>query len=458
MMRIRITNGQATSLQLTTLAELAERLGNSILDITTRQQIELRAIRIGSVPQILRALEGVSLSSLQTGMDNVRNVNTCPLAGLTRHELLDASAIGSEFTAIFLGNKEFTNLPRKLNVTITGCMENCTSAESQDIAMTPAVRTSDGAPGFNVAVGGKMGSGGMTVAWPLDAFVEPHDAARLAAYITLLFRDEGVRDQRTRNRLAFLIEAWGIQRFRDALEERWGRALERAQRDVRLPRTTDHLGVQPQRQHGLYAMGLCVPTGRLNAGQLRELARLADSYGSGEVRFTTGQNAILVNIPEERLQALSQEPLLQDFSPSPHPLLRGLVTCTGTDYCNLALIETKSIGKRLAESMAQRYPHAKPITMHWSGCPAGCGNHQAADIGFQGGKVRVNNQVVDAVSIYVGGRTGPQPHPGRRILELVPVEGLEEVLPRIIENLELFKKVQEEPAAEGPVLMVPALV
>jgi ferredoxin-nitrite reductase len=456
MMRIRITSGQATSVQLRTLGEISRRLGNGVLDITTRQQLELRAIKIQDVPQILQALKGVDLSSLQTGMDNIRNVNCCPLAGLTLKELFDASPVGAEYTRIFLGNKAFTNLPRKFNVTITGCLENCTHSETQDIGMTPAVREAGERAGFNVAVGGKMGSGGMTIAQPLDVFVEPPEAAALAAEITLLFRDEGPREQRTKARLAFLIQEWGVERFRAALEKRWGRPLPRAQRDVRLTGTTDHLGVHPQKQPGRFTVGLCVPTGRATSDQMVELARLAEEYGSGQVRLTTQQNAILVDVPEAKVSPLLAEPLLEEFSPEPHPFFRGLVTCTGTDYCNLALIETKAIGKRLAASMAGKFSYGQPISIHWSGCPAGCGNHQAADIGFQGAKARVDGQVVDAVSIFVGGRTGTEPRAGEKIMELVPVDMLEELMPVLLKHLDTLKKVRKDHEAEERVLMVPA--
>ena len=376
--------------QLRTLAEIARRLGNGTLDITTRQQIQLRAIKIGAVPEILEALQGVDLNSFQTGMDNIRGVNCCPLSGLTAEELFDAAPVGAEYTGIFLKNKEFTNLPRKFNVTITGCLENCTHGETQDLGMFPAVRESDSALGFNVSVGGKMGSGGMVAATHLDIFVEPHEAARLAVEITLLFRDEGARERRTKTRLAFMTEEWGAQRFRAALEERWGKPLSPAGRDARGATKTDHLGVNAQSVSGLSSVGLCVPTGRTSADQIAALASLAETYGSGEVRLTTSQNAIIVNVPDDKLSVLLAEPLLRDLSPNPHPFARGLVTCTGTDYCNLALIETKGAGKRIADILAKKYPKGMPLTMHWSGCPSGCGNHQAADIGFQGAKARVD--------------------------------------------------------------------
>ena len=301
MMRLRITNGQLTSTQLRALAEISQRLGNGVLDMTTRQQIELRAVLIRDVPEILEALRDMDLSSLQTGMDNIRGVNTCALAGVTPHELFNAAPYGEEFTQTFLGNREYTDLPRKLNVTITGCLENCTHSETQDIAMTPAIGPK-GVYGFNVAVGGKMGSGGMTTAQPLDVFIEPDEAAPLASAITLLFRDEGAREQRTRARLAFLIQDWGVELFRQRLEERWGAPLRPAGRDTRVEggKPADHLGVLPQRQPGLMSVGLCVPTGRAQGDEMAELARLADLYGSGEIRLTTGQNAIILGVPHGR--------------------------------------------------------------------------------------------------------------------------------------------------------------
>jgi ferredoxin-nitrite reductase len=178
MMRVRMPNGFATSDQFRAIAELSRRLGNGVLDITTRQQIELRGFRFDSVPAIWEKLRGVDLHSLQTGMDNVRNINGCALAGLTRDELFDASPVLLELDRVIVGakgNPEFVNLPRKFNIVVTGCTANCAHAESQDVALVPAMQR--GIAGFNILVGGKMGSGGFTVASPLNAFVERHEAA-----------------------------------------------------------------------------------------------------------------------------------------------------------------------------------------------------------------------------------------------------------------------------------------
>lgn len=463
MMRIRITGGRSTSAQLHSLAQISEKMGNRVLDITTRQQIELRAIKIESVPQILKELKEIDLTCLQTGMDNIRNVNTCPLAGLTPNELFDAYPYTKEFTRIFLENKEFTNLPRKMNATFTGCYENCTHPESQDIGLVPALKSIEGVQqkGFNLLVGGKMGSGGFYNARNLDLFVSPEDAAPLASEVALLFRDHGLRAERTRCRLAFLIELWGVEKFRSELESRWtkkfGKKLLSQGKDQRRSNETDHLGVSPQKQGGLFSVGLCVPVGRVNAKQLHELARLSEVYGNSEVRITPQQNVILVNVPREKLNDLLDEPLLSQLSPNPTPLFRGLVSCVGIDYCNLALIETKGISMQVVQELEKRMGKEalENIKMRWSGCPAGCGNHHTADIGLQGIKANLEGQIVDAVHIFVGGKTGKDSRPAEKIMELVPCNILPDVLEVIIRNMNLLKKVRRDVQAEERVLMVP---
>jgi sulfite reductase beta subunit-like hemoprotein/nitrite reductase/ring-hydroxylating ferredoxin subunit len=368
---------------------------------------------------------------------------------------LDRTIVGVD------GNPEFTNLPRKMNVTVTGCLENCTHNESQDIALVPATKLIEGntRAGFHVLVGGKMGSGGFTIASNLGWFIEPQQAVEVVIAIITFFRDEGARESRTKARLAFLLQEWGVDRFRAELIARLGWHPLPAGQDARASHHRDHLGTTLQRQPNLYAVGVNVTVGRIRHEPLRELARLADVYGTGEVRLTIGQNAILINIPQHRLEALLREPLLKELSPEPSRFVRGLVSCTGVQYCNLAVIETKARAVNVAHALEQRLgPDGEPLTMHWSGCPAACGNHLAADIGLRGMKVNVGGKSVDAVAIYVGGRTGPNAKVAQPIMEMVPCdEALPDVLATIVKHLELFKQV--EPLQTGDkdrVLMIPA--
>ena len=439
MMRIRMPNGFTSSRQFRVIADLSRRLGSCVLDITTRQQIQLRGFDLGTVPEIWEKLRGVDLHSLQTGMDNVRNINGCALAGLTLNELFDASLVVAELDALLVrneGNPEFTNLPRKFNVTVTGCVENCTHDESQDVALVPAIRRDK--VGFNVLVGGKMGSGGFTIAKPLDVFVWIPKAPQLVAAVVGIFRDHGPRDARAKCRFAFLIEEWGLPRLREELARRVDHYLEPAGRDVRSQYHSDHLGIRQQKQPGCCSVGLCVPMGRLHPDQMNELARLADEYGNGEIRLTTGQNAILANVPEQRLDSLLEEDLLAELSPDPSRFRRRMVACTGTDYCNLAQIDTKGRAEELSRRLDEKLGSVgRPLSLHWSGCPAGCGNHQAAEIGFRGFKARIDGQTVDAVAVYQGGRTGPQAREGKEVMECVPLdENFPEAIASLIQGLD----------------------
>jgi ferredoxin-nitrite reductase len=296
--------------------------------------------------------------------------------------------------------------------------------------MTPALAGE--VAGFNLAVGGKQGSGGPTLAVPLDAFVRPEEAAEVCATIALIFRDHGPREARSRARLAFLLEDRGAAWMREELVTRLKRPLPAAGRDARVATTTDHVGIFRQRQPGLNYVGLKTPVGRLTGEQLLELARLAERYGRGELRFTPSQNVLLPHVPDARLGNLTQEPLLKALPYNPSEVARGLVACTGTDFCNLALIDTKTRAVALTKEFEARFGTTRPIAVRWSGCPASCGNHHTADIGLQGCKVKVDGKIVDGVHVFVGGRGGADPRPGVRILEDLPCDELPAVLERLV--------------------------
>ena len=448
MLRLRFTHGRSNSAQFRAIADLSRDFGKEFVDLTTRQQIQLRWFGIDQVAEIWRRLEAVNLVSLQTGMDNIRGVTGCPVSGLTPNELFDAGPAARAYTAAFLGNRAYTNLPRKFNVLITACLDDCCPAVTQDIALTPAVRTIDGqaVPGFNAAVGGKQGSGGFHPAEPLDVFVPPEQAAELCSQITLLYRDYGPREARNRARLAFLIEDWGLERLRRELEQRCGWHLLPAGEPAQLPAAAkphpaDHIGIHPQRQPGLNYVGLAAPVGRLTARQLRETARLADAYGNGEIRLTIGQNLVIPNVPDGLLPALQKEPLLAELPAEPPPLMRGLVACTGVDYCHFAQVDTKSVALETTQALAAQLAAAgktsPPLTFNWSGCPNACGNHAIADIGILGKKARIDGQVIAAADVFLNGRFAAAdrgPAPVKR-LENVPSEQLPAALAELVSEL-----------------------
>ena len=445
MMRIRFHAGQSNAQQFRVIADLSDQYGKGFADLTTRQQIQLRWFTLADVEDIWRRLEAVGLNSRQTGMDNVRGICGCPLTGLSQHETLDVTPVIEDYARLVLDTKEFSNLPRKFNVTITGCLENCCHTETQDIALVPAYRELEGQQvnGFNVLIGGKQGSGGYRPASPLDVFVRPAEAGALCTEITRIFRDHGARTSRTRARMAFLVEDRGVAWFRGELQKRWPQPLMKAGVDLRKPHHADHLGIHPQKRRAkddgpaLHYVGMLVAVGRITTAQLRQVADIAERYGNGDIRVTLGQNLIVPNIPENRLGTLMDEPLFTELPYDPSPVLRGLVCCTGNDYCNMALIDTKAYAVQVAKDLEKRSEghRLKPLTIHWSGCPAGCGLHQVATIGLQGCRSRVNGQVVDAAHVCVNGKAGPQPVVASDLMYDVPLDRLADALEPLVKYL-----------------------
>ncbi len=434
MIRVRIPGGKTSSYQLKALAAIAKTYGNGVLDLTTRQQVQLRHIKIEDLPLIFAQMDEVGLTSLQTGMDNVRNVMTCSVAGLSPDEVLDATPLVQAINDEILGNAAYSNLPRKFNVAVTGCPDNCIHMETQDLALVPAMYDAGHGKsfGYNVLAGGKLGSGGYRIATPLNIFVTEGDVLAVIRTILEIFRDHGSRENRTQARLAFLLEEWGESRFREEVEARVGKTLLPAGDDARKAVEKSHIGIYRQKQSGMNYVGLKVLVGRIRHDDLVKIAALAEKYGTGEVRISPAQALIITNVADRKIGDLDQELLVRQFAYNPSPIYKGLVSCVGNDYCNLGVIETKGRAVEMAKALEDRLGSTlKPITMHWSGCPAACGNHLVADIGFLGKKVKIEGKVVDAVDIYVGGRSGPDPKLAVKIMEDVPCARL----PMVLEGL-----------------------
>jgi ferredoxin-nitrite reductase len=263
----------------------------------------------------------------------------------------------------------------------------------------------------------------------LDVFVTPSDAMEVCRAIVQVYRDHGSRENRTAARLAFLLDEWGEPKFREAVQARVGKPLSPAGADLRKPSIKDHVGVYRQKQPRMNYVGLKILVGRIQAQDLTGIAALAERYGTGEIRLTPAQALIIPNVIDRRVGDLTEESLVKQFTYNPSPIQKGLVSCVGNDYCNLALIETKSRAVETAKALELKLGSGiKPITVHWSGCPAGCGNHLVADIGLLGKKTKVDGKVVDAVDVFVGGRSGVNPKLAIKILEDVPCDKLPAVL------------------------------
>ncbi len=419
MMRLRLPSGIITSTQMRTLAGIIAQYGDDgSADITTRQNIQLRGIRIEDIPDIFQKMHQVGLTSIQSGMDNVRNITGSPVAGIDAHELMDTRELIQQVQDMITnqgeGNPEFSNLPRKFNIAIGGCPDNSIHAEINDIAFVPAYQ--DAAKqtfGFNVLVGGFFSAKRCEAAIPLNAWVTPDRVVELCRVILTVYRDHGLRANRQKSRLMWLIDELGLDVFRAKVQAQLSFTLaEAAPKDEINWEKRDHLGVYPQKQPGLNYVGLHIPVGKLLAPDMFTLARLAEVYGRGEMRLTVEQNVIIPHVPTENLETLLEEPCLQKFSANPGALVKGLVSCTGAQFCNFALIETKNRALALIQELEAEVTLTRPVRIHWTGCPNSCGQPQVADIGLMGTKVRKDGTMQEGVDIYTGGKVGKDAHLG----------------------------------------------
>ena len=437
MMRMRIPNGILTSNQLSVLAEVLQRYGDDgSADITTRQNIQLRGIKIQDIPDIFNKFHKVGLTTIQSGMDNIRNITGDSVAGLDINELYDTRELVQQIQDMLTnngeGNPEFSNLPRKFNIAITGGRDNSVHAEINDLAFIPAFLTNqEQIPvfGFNVIVGGLFSAKRCETAMALNVWVLPADVVSLSKVIVEIFRDHGLRANRQKARLIWLLDEWGIEKFRTEVEKRFGKSLlPAAAKDEIDWEKRDHLGIYKQKQAGFNYAGLNIPVGRLSAHDMLEIARLAEVYGSGEIRFTVEQNVIIPNIPDRSLTQFYTEGILEKFAVNPGLLMGSLVSCTGAQFCNFALIETKNRALEMIKSLESELTLSRPVRIHWTGCPNSCGQTQVADIGLMGTKVRKNGQMLEGVDIYMGGTVGKDAHLGTCVQKGIPCEDLQPIL------------------------------
>lgn len=431
MVRIRIPGGALTPIQLRAIADLSDEHGRGLADITVRQNIQLHWVRIESLPNILDRLRAVGLSTTEACGDCVRNILNCPVSGVDKNELYDAAPLVRQVNDYFIDNREFSNLPRKFKIAITGCSVRCVYPEINDVGLF-AVREGGGMA-FRARVGGGL-STTPRFSKDLGVLIEPEETVELCAAIASVFRDEGNRNNRKKARLKFLIEQWEIPRFRAEVESRLGRKLRRAAEKeaepiAELDRT--HLGIHGQREEGLYYAGISILGGRTSGGELKWLAALAERYGSGRIRTTNTQNVVLLDIPERNLEALKGELTKQRLDYQPNWSRKSLIACTGVQFCKLALAETKNRVVKLNSHLEKAVDLDDPVRISVTGCPNSCGQHHICDVGLEGSLTTIDGVKRETFQVFLGGGVGAHETFGRRIGVRVLAEKLDESLARL---------------------------
>lgn len=408
MMRIRIPGGVLTSAQARELAAIGRDYGRNLIDVTTRQAIQYHWLEIEHMPDIFKRLESVGMSSFEACGDCPRTIVGNPLAGIDPNELFDTTPWVNELENFFLGNRDFSNLPRKYKMSISSNIYNSAHAEIQCLAFTPASKVINGEEvvGFHVMVGGGL-SAKPHLARQLDMFVRPEEALKVAIGVTTLFRDHGYREKRHYARLKYLVAEWGEQKFQEELIKLIGPMPSKGDDRTIGWEAAYFDGIHPQKQAGLNYVGLNVPVGRTNSEEFEQLADLADRYGDGTFRTTVAQNLVLTGVPDDKVEALLAEPVLQRLTPNPNRFMSRTVSCTGNEFCNLAIVETKERARLVAQYLDENIQLDEPVRIHFIGCPNSCGQKHIADIGLQGSLVKTPEGMVDAFDIAVGGTLGP---------------------------------------------------
>lgn len=434
MVRIRIPGGQLNASQLLTIAELSRRFGKGLADITVRQNIQLHWVRIGDIPEIFEALDRVGLTTTDACGDTVRNIIGCPVSGVDSDELYDVTPLIMCVNDFFVGNRDFSNLPRKFKIAITGCAVRCVYPEINDIGIF-AVRDHGGGIRFRARVGGGL-STTPRFSKDLGVLLEPDEVVDVCAAIATVFRDNGNRENRKRARLKFLVEQWEVPRFRDEVEARLGWKLRRADQPEAAEvtaRDRTHLGIHRQRGDSFHYLGVALVGGRTSSEQLRILAELAEKHGRGRLRTTNTQNIILLDIDSENLETIKHDLKSAGIDYEPSWVRRGLIACTGIEFCKLAIAETKNRARELDQYLADQLDLEDRPRISVTGCPNACGQHHICDVGLEGSLTTIDGVKKETFQVFLGGGVGAHETFGRRVGARIPSDELAESLARLFQ-------------------------
>jgi len=446
MVRIRIPNGLLHSHQLRTIADVTEKYARGNADLTVRQNIQLHWVTIQDLPELLEGLWRAGLTTMGSCGDDTRNITGCPLAGVDADEICDASSLALEANRFFVGNGDFYNLPRKFKVCITGCRVWCAYPEINDVGFT-AIRR-DAEVGFSLRVGGGL-STDPHLALRLNAFVQRHQVIPVLKGVAEIFREsDKLRENRERARLKFLFlkHGWTAEGFQEELERRIGFHLDPAVEE-KPPEDIyrDHVGIHSQKQPGYSYVGAAVLRGRISAQQMRAAADAAERYAAGQLRTTNMQNLLIVNVPNGNAAALAGELETNKMPVNGSPFWRGVVACSGSEFCKIAITETKSFSRWLVQELDERLPgFEQHLKLHVTGCPNSCGQHWIADIGIEGKKIKVDGRQQDAYYFCVGGAVGLH----QSVARPIGYRCLASEVPDAIERL-LLRYLDERSAGEN---------
>lgn len=434
MMRIRFDGGICSTEQARVVGEISRDYARSTVDLTDRQNIQLHWVRIEDVPTIWEKLEAVGLNTWDACGDVPRVVLGSPVAGIAKDEIIDATPAIRKIQEI-VTDEEFQNLPRKFKSAISGNARQDVVHEINDLAFI-GVEHPELGPGFECYVGGGLSTNPM-LAQSLGAFVTLEQVPEVWAAVVRIFRDYGYRRLRNRARLKFLVAKWGAAKFREVLETEYlGYALPDGPKAPNNLIDRDHIGVHEQKDGNVY-IGVKPTLGHMSGEQLIEVAEVVERYGSTSLRFTPFKELLVLDIAPEHVEALQADLESLGLYAKPSEFRRGLLSCTGLEYCKLAHVTTKSRAIELADELEERFGDLdSPITISLNGCPNACARHHVSDIGLKGQTVtNAEGERVEGFQVHLGGTVGEGANFGRKLRgHKVASTELTDYVTRVVQN------------------------
>jgi len=452
MCRLRIPNGIVKNVQFAGLADLAERHGGGYAHVTTRANIQIREVNAHDAVAMIEAIQDLGLCSRGSGADNIRNVTGTPTAGIDPQELIDTRPYAREWHFHILNDRSLYGLPRKFNVAFDGAGAIPVLEDTNDVGFQ-AVAVNDGF-GLEPGIWFKLCLGGITghheFARETGVLIHPHETCRVADAVVRVFIDHGNRTDRTKARLKYVLDAMGVEQFLGLVEEKLSRKLDRAVPGAVAPRSsfdrTAHIGIHPQKQAGLYWIGVVVPVGRLSVAQMRGLAAIAGECGDGDVRLTVWQNLLISGVPTAKLAAATKQIEALGLEITATAVRSGLVACTGNTGCRFAASDTKRHAEEIARWCEARVALDTPVNIHLTGCHHSCAQHFVSEIGLLACKVQENDDAdpVEGYHILVGGGFGANAALGRELYRDVIAEQAPRTVLRILKTYLAHRASRDE--------------
>ena len=436
MMRVR-TDGKALSAQaVRTLGQISVDFARDSADITDRENLQYHWLRIEDIPEVWRRLDEVGLQTMEACGDCPRGMLGSPLAGDSLVEVLDPTPALKEIEERYIGNPEFSNLPRKFKTAVSGLQD--VAHEINDVSFI-GVNHPEHGPGLDLWVGGGLSTNPM-LAQRVGVWVPLDEVADVWAGVVGIFRDYGYRRLRSKARLKFLIKDWGVERFREVLETEYlKRKLHDGPAPEQVPHTVDHVGVQKIR-NGLNAVGVSAIAGRVSGTILTKVADLMEEAGADRARLTAYQKLIILDVPDEKLDALRAGLDALGLQSQPSHWRQNLMACTGIEYCKLSFADTRGRAQTLVPELEARLGDLNaeldvPITVNINGCPNSCARIQVADIGFKGQMVDDGDGPEEGFQVHLGGSLGLDSGFGRKLRQhKVLATELGDYIERIVRN------------------------